>query len=130
MISTFFLAMTLYPEFMRRAQVEIDTVIGDERLLTFKDRERLPYVECILEEVHRYAQTFMSFHTDSDLELARSWNPPVPLGERNQVVVEIWSLTQMHAFSSLKGFPHSSMERDEYRGMTIPPGSKVISNIW
>ncbi|KAI5994900.1 cytochrome P450 [Pisolithus orientalis] len=50
----FFLAMTLYPEVQRKAQAEIDAVIGSDRLPTFADRESLPYVEALVKEVYRW----------------------------------------------------------------------------
>lgn len=35
--------MTLHPEVQRKAQAEIDAVIGNDRLPNFEDREDLPY---------------------------------------------------------------------------------------
>ncbi|THH03763.1 hypothetical protein EW146_g10348 [Bondarzewia mesenterica] len=51
-MSTFFLAMTLYPEVQQRAQLEIDSVVGNDRLPTLDDH--LPYVEAIVSEVLRW----------------------------------------------------------------------------
>ncbi|KAG6887642.1 hypothetical protein C0995_013798 [Termitomyces sp. Mi166 len=42
-ISQFLLAMTLHPEVMRKAQQEIDAVVGPDRLPNFGDRPSLPY---------------------------------------------------------------------------------------
>lgn len=42
-IQTFFLAMTLYPEVQRKAQEEIDRVLGPGHLPRVYDRKRLPY---------------------------------------------------------------------------------------
>ncbi|KIW18489.1 hypothetical protein PV08_02777 [Exophiala spinifera] len=53
-LSVFYLAMTLYPEVQKRAQEEIDRVVGDHRLPTFGDRANLPYVEAILKETMRW----------------------------------------------------------------------------
>ncbi|KAI6109264.1 cytochrome P450 [Pisolithus croceorrhizus] len=50
----FFLAMTLYPEVQKKAQAEIDTVVGSDRLPTFADRASLPYVETLVREVFRW----------------------------------------------------------------------------
>jgi cytochrome P450 len=44
---SFFLALVLFPEVQRRAQAELDVVIGRERLPTFDDRPRLPYIEAL-----------------------------------------------------------------------------------
>jgi len=53
-IGTFIRAMILYPEAQARAQQEIKSVIGEDRLPTFSDRENLPYVEAILKETLRW----------------------------------------------------------------------------
>lgn len=46
--------MSLHPTVMQRAQEDIDHVTEGERLPTFADRERLPYVNAIILEVLRY----------------------------------------------------------------------------
>jgi hypothetical protein len=60
-LMVFALAMVLYPDVQRRAQAEIDSVIGRDRLPTFDDRSSLPYVESVLRETFR-------------------WHPILPLG--------------------------------------------------
>lgn len=62
-LASFILAMTLHPDVQRRAQVELDSVIGEswQRLPTFADRPNLPYIDAIVLEVLR-------------------WHPAVPLG--------------------------------------------------
>ncbi|KAG6328751.1 hypothetical protein ID866_10338 [Astraeus odoratus] len=57
-IYAFFLAMTLFPEIQKKAQAEIDAVVGSERLPTFADRERLPYIDAIVKEVLRWHVIF------------------------------------------------------------------------
>lgn len=52
-IYSFFLTMTLHPDAQRRAQAEIDAVVGRDRLPTFADREHLPYTEALVQEVFR-----------------------------------------------------------------------------
>ena len=54
-MSTFFLVMTLYPEIQKRAQDEIDSIVGQERLPHVKDRDSLPYIEAIIKEILRWA---------------------------------------------------------------------------
>ncbi|KAG6859455.1 hypothetical protein C0995_008327, partial [Termitomyces sp. Mi166 len=46
--------MVIYPECQVRAQKEMDAVIGTDRLPEFEDREKLPYLECILQEILRW----------------------------------------------------------------------------
>jgi len=53
-ISSFVLAMTLHPEVQKQAQDEIDRVINLDRLPTFEDRPRLPFLECVIREVYRW----------------------------------------------------------------------------
>jgi cytochrome P450 len=53
--------MVLYPDVQKRAQAEIDLVIGRNRLPTFEDRASLPYIEAVLRETLR-------------------WEPVIPLG--------------------------------------------------
>ncbi|KAJ6546378.1 cytochrome P450 [Mycena sp. CBHHK59/15] len=62
-IGSLFLAMSLYPEIQKKAQAELDQVIGRDRLPSFEDRPNLPYINAIVTEacVHR-------------------WNPVAPLG--------------------------------------------------
>ncbi|TFY82421.1 hypothetical protein EWM64_g1591 [Hericium alpestre] len=55
-LGTFFLAMSLYPEAQRKAQAEIDAVIGNERLPDFSDQDSLPYVGALVKEVLRWRQ--------------------------------------------------------------------------
>ncbi|KAJ7600300.1 cytochrome P450 [Mycena floridula] len=50
----FYLTMCQYPEMQKKAQAEIDSVVGRDRLPTFRDRESLPYVEALCLEVSRY----------------------------------------------------------------------------
>ncbi|KAI0776600.1 cytochrome P450 [Trametes elegans] len=60
-LKTFILAMVLHPAVYKKAQAEIDRVVGGDRLPDFEDQESLPYLDAVLKEVFR-------------------WNAPVPLG--------------------------------------------------
>jgi cytochrome P450 len=53
--------MILHPEVQRKAQAEIDQIVGNSRLPEFSDQDALPYVQAILKEVLR-------------------WHPVLPLG--------------------------------------------------
>ncbi|KIY43454.1 cytochrome P450 [Fistulina hepatica ATCC 64428] len=50
----FILAMMLHPEALRKAQHEIDTVVGRDRLPYAEDRPALPYVNALYLEVLRW----------------------------------------------------------------------------
>ncbi|KAF8837335.1 cytochrome P450 [Paxillus ammoniavirescens] len=60
-ILMFTLAMVQNPHVWKRAQAEIDAVLGTDRLPDFEDRPFLPYVEAVLRETQR-------------------WQPVLPLG--------------------------------------------------
>jgi len=49
-----FLAMVLFPEVQKKAQAELDAIIGPERLPTLSDRQSLPFMEALLKEIHRW----------------------------------------------------------------------------
>jgi cytochrome P450 len=60
-LMSFFAAMLLYPDIQKKAQDELDSVIGRERLPTFEDRSRLPFIDAACKEILR-------------------WHPVTPLG--------------------------------------------------
>lgn len=53
---TFILAMLHHPEIQKKAQEEIDKVVGNDRLVDFSDRDALPYINCVLWEAIRWHQ--------------------------------------------------------------------------
>ena len=53
-INSLFLALVVFPQVQRRAQAELDVVVGRDRLPTFDDRPNLPYIEAICKEVLRW----------------------------------------------------------------------------
>jgi hypothetical protein len=72
-IYSFYLAMIMHPEIQRKAQAEIDRVIGNNRFPTSADQADLPYVGAIAKEVLR-------------------WGPVVPFGKSNFPEVVVWNL--------------------------------------
>ena len=48
------MAMALYPEVQKKAQAEIDEVVGPHRLPDFEDRPSLPYINAIVKESMRW----------------------------------------------------------------------------
>ena len=47
--------MALHPHVVRKAQEELDRVVGNERLPELSDRENLPYVAALLKELLRWS---------------------------------------------------------------------------
>jgi cytochrome P450 len=65
------LAMIAFPEVQRRAQAEVDAVVGRNRLPSFADAPHLPYVCATMREVLR-------------------WRPAVALGAPHVAIKEDW----------------------------------------
>jgi cytochrome P450 len=53
-IRGFVLAMLLFPDVQKKAQQEIDTVVGTDRLPHFEDRDKLPYIDALIKETLRW----------------------------------------------------------------------------
>lgn len=52
-LNSFILAMTQSPHVMKKAQEEVDRVIGEDRLPTWEDEPKLPYLRAIIKELLR-----------------------------------------------------------------------------
>ncbi|KAH9926315.1 cytochrome P450 98A3 [Epithele typhae] len=52
--TVFFLAMAMYPDAQRKAQEELDRVVGPDRLPDFSDMQSLPYLGALLKELLRW----------------------------------------------------------------------------
>ncbi|KAJ7721504.1 cytochrome P450, partial [Mycena metata] len=63
----FIAAMILYPDVQKRAQSEIDSIVGRHRLPTFKDQAHLPYITALVRETLR-------------------WRPALPMGLPHAVI--------------------------------------------
>ncbi|KAI0634017.1 CyP450 monooxygenase [Trametes polyzona] len=53
-VQSFFMAMACYPDVQKKAQEELDAVVGPHRLPTFDDYESLPYVRALAKECLRW----------------------------------------------------------------------------
>ena len=103
-MQTLFLAMILYPEVQKKAQAEIDAVVGPNRLPDFEDRHSLSYIDAIVKETMR-------------------WHLVVPLGEKNYY--HIYTI-----LTRFEGLPHMATNDDEYDGYYIPKGTIIFGNSW
>jgi cytochrome P450 len=53
-VVSFFLAMVVYPGVQAKAQAEIDSVVGKDRLPEMDDAPRLPYIQGVVNECYRW----------------------------------------------------------------------------
>lgn len=67
-LNNWVLAMTLFPETARKAQEEIDRVVGGSKLPTWDDEKKLPYVRAMIKELLRWrpVNKFGMFHATSE----------------------------------------------------------------
>ena len=98
-MSYLFLVLILYPEVQKRAQAELDSVVSRDRLPTFDDRPRLPYIEAVCKELLR-------------------WRVVLPMGANS------FSMVWIRPDLTL-GVPHASSEDDIYRRFFIPKGESL-----
>lgn len=92
-----------HPEIQRRAQAEIDSVVGYQRLPDFEDRASLPYMDAIMRETMR-------------------WHPVLPMG----ALIFRRRARFPGSVDVFQGLPHATSEDDVYQGYFIPKGKLSI----
>ncbi|KAF9738883.1 hypothetical protein PMIN02_001195 [Paraphaeosphaeria minitans] len=77
-LMTFFLAMTVFPEVQKKAQEELDRVIGPSCLPVTTDKPSLPYIEACMLETHRWHQVLpMGLpHMSTEEDICRGYRIP------------------------------------------------------
>jgi cytochrome P450 len=98
------MAMALYPEVARKAQDEIDAVVGCGCLPEFEHKSQLPYCEALVREVFR-------------------WRPIVPMGVPHSTIED----DIYEGYFIPKGSFDSTLPVQDIDIMT---GTVVLSNIW
>ncbi|KAJ7684128.1 cytochrome P450 [Mycena polygramma] len=89
-IYAFFKAMVLHPEVQAKAQREIDSVVGNDRLPGFSDKDQLPYTTALALEVlrwHSVTPTGMAHRVTED-DVHDGWF--IPKG--SLVITNIWKM--------------------------------------
>jgi hypothetical protein len=106
-MSSLFFALILFPEVQKRAQAELDSVISRERLPTYDDKPRLPYIEAISQRVVEVAY-----------------------GDANGCGTAFrFSTALCNLLTSNPGIPHAPTEDDFYKGYFIPKGLYEFLNL-
>jgi len=90
-VGSFFLATATNPEARKKAQAEIDQVVGRDRLPGFDDRPSLPYVEAFYREVMRWrpAMPMGVAHTTTEDDVYEGYF--IPKGAT--IMSNIWAMT-------------------------------------
>ncbi len=80
-VLTFTLAMLLHPEVQRKAQRELDDIVGPLRFPEFSYQSSMPYLAAICKEVSVIDMrlSMLRTHIKSILQVLR-WRPVLPLG--------------------------------------------------
>ena len=104
-ILAFLHAMTKWEGVLKKAQAEIDAIIGEDRTPAWSDYERLPYVATVVKEAMR-------------------WRPVTPLAFPHAAAEGKYHLLYSKNFES-----HQVID-DWIDGHFIPKGSTVIVNGW
>ncbi|CAN9122409.1 unnamed protein product [Alternaria alternata] len=86
-LNNFVLSMVLFPEAQKKAQEELDRVVGKDRLPTWEDEENLPYVRGVIKEVLRWrpVNKFGMPHATSEDDWYEGWFIP-----KGSIVVLNW----------------------------------------
>jgi len=92
---TFILAMVMHPDIQKRAQAEIDGAVKGNVLPGFQDRPQLPYIECLIKELHRWrpATPLAIPHSLMEVDYYRGYY--IPKG--SIVLPNIWAISQDEA---------------------------------
>lgn len=81
--------MMLYPDVQKRAQAEIDRVVGNDRLPNFDDRAELPYIECLVKEILRWKVVSPM----GIVHLSSSFSFKVLKYSSQQYLIRLWKMT-------------------------------------
>lgn len=105
-LSSWLQAMVLYPEVQKKAQAEIDDIVGEKRLPTWSDYASMPYVATLVKEAMR-------------------WRPPAPLGFPHAL-----SEGKNMTIALLRGFILNDCTDQWVDGKFIPKGTVLFVNVW
>lgn len=98
-IACFFLAMALFPEVQRKAQQELDKVVGNNLLPQFNDRENLPYINALVKEVLRWHPVVPMnvAHTSIEDDICEGYF--IPKG--SSILANIWYVVSFLKYNSI-----------------------------
>ncbi|KZT03589.1 cytochrome P450 [Laetiporus sulphureus 93-53] len=125
-LEVFLLAMVLNPAVYKKAQAEIDRVVGKERLPDFDDRLSLPYLECLIKETYRLIHIGIP-HRSVSTDSYRGYD----IMAGSMVIPNIWAISRAPTM-----YPEPDAfrpERFEQDGIVDPRNDEVATmtdGIW
>ena len=110
-IASCILGLLEYPEVLRKAQAQIDSVVKPGHLPEFEDEPSLPYITAIAKETLR-------------------WRDVVPIGTPPMLFDAsiVWQTDS--CLLIVVAIPHRLSTEDEYKGYRLPAGALIIPNAW
>ncbi|EIW84453.1 cytochrome P450 [Coniophora puteana RWD-64-598 SS2] len=91
-LMVFLLAMVQNPDVQKRAQEEIDSILGSGRLPQFSDRQSLPYIEAVCRETLRWRPVAPLGipHSATNDDVYKGWYIP----KDTVVIANVWAISQ------------------------------------
>ncbi|EIW77985.1 cytochrome P450 [Coniophora puteana RWD-64-598 SS2] len=91
-VHSFFLAMTLHPSIQRKAQEEVDAIVGADRLPTFEDLEHLSYVDAVCKEVLRWLPVVPLKESIPHISTADDVYEGMIIPKGTQLIANLWEM--------------------------------------
>ncbi|KAF8994553.1 cytochrome P450 [Cyathus striatus] len=116
-LTSFFLAMTRYPEVQTKAREEIDAVIGKDRVPTINDRQHLPYINALIKEILRY---FPPVPTTLRQPTRDDHYQGTKVKEGTYILLNIWGMLRDEVYGDAMNFRPDRWEEEEAKNYPDP----------
>ncbi|CAI7586938.1 unnamed protein product [Penicillium bialowiezense] len=133
-LKVFVMAALLYPDVTKTAQVELDQIVGDDRLPNFDDMTKLPYLKAMMQEVLRWRSIapFGLFHSNAEDDEYLGYR--IPAGAC--VIPNVWTLEHdddffksPYAFNPARWIENPQLPVNSFGfGKRACPGKAVAEN--
>lgn len=113
-LNNFMLAMTLFLDAVKKAQIEPDNVIGSERMPEWEDEKKLPYIRALIKELMRWraVNKFGMTHASSEDD----WYEGHFIPKGSVIVLNWWYVLPSFLYhQSLLSYPMSLLEANNLR---------------
>ncbi|KAI0256927.1 cytochrome P450 [Lactifluus subvellereus] len=117
-LSWWALAMITHPEFQKRAQAELDEIVGRSRAPTFSDASNLPYIQAIVRETLRWRPALALGAPHNTIE--DDWYDGMFIPNGTTCLVNVW---QCHRDPAFYGNDAASFNPERFldvHGMIVP----------